>query len=202
MSQKTIAPDQTFIERIEAVGPFQTSACFQCRKCTNGCPVTFAMDLYPDEVIRMVILGQRETVLSCQTIWICSSCETCTTRCPNNVKIAELMDSLKEIALREGVPCSQPKISTLHETFLTNIKQWGRLHEATLLPSYLLKSGEIWDKLNSGTWRYDLRLGRQMISKRRLSLKPNSIKGKKEVRKIIGRPNSSATKVRRHKKGI
>ena len=63
MSQEALVPDYHFLEQIEAAGPFRASACFQCRKCSNGCPVTFAMDLYPDEVIRMVILGQKEMVL-------------------------------------------------------------------------------------------------------------------------------------------
>ncbi len=185
MSQKALTPDYLLLEQIEAVGPFQTGACFQCRKCTNGCPVTFAMDLYPDEVIRLVILGQRQAVLSCQTIWVCAACATCTTRCPNDVKIAELMDALKEMALAEGVPTSQPRILTLHKTFLNNIKKRGRLYETTLLPDYLLKSGALWDKWNSGTWRYDLNLGRRMLSKGRLPLMPKSIKGKREVREIL-----------------
>ncbi len=187
MSQKILDPDYRLLEQIEAQGPFQAGACFQCRKCTNGCPVTFAMDLYPDEVIRLVILGQRETVLDCRTIWVCAACETCTTRCPNDVRIAELMDCLKEMAVQEGVPSPQPQILTLHETFLNNIKKWGRVYETTLLPAYLLKSGELLDKWNSGTWRYDLKLGRQMFSKGRLPLMPKSIKGKSEVRKILAR---------------
>ena len=200
MSQKTLTPDYQLLERIEAVGPFQTGACFQCRKCTNGCPVTFAMDFYPDEVIRMVILGQQQAVLSCQTIWVCAACATCTTRCPNDVKIAELMDALKEMALAEGVPTAQPRILALHETFLNNIKKRGRLYETTLLPDYLLKSGALWDKLNSGTWRYDLNLGRRMLSKGRLPLMPKSIKGKREVREILSQHKRTATKARRHKK--
>ena len=187
MPPKILDPDYRLIEQIEAEGPFQAGSCFQCRKCTNGCPVTFAMDLFPDEVIRLVILGQRESVLACQTIWVCAACETCTTRCPNDVRIAELMDCLKEMALREGVPSSQPRITTLHETFLNNIKKRGRLYETTLLPAYLLKSGELLEKWNSGTWRYDLNLGRQMLSKGRLSLKPKSINGIKEVRRILSR---------------
>ncbi|MBT8366903.1 MAG: 4Fe-4S dicluster domain-containing protein [Deltaproteobacteria bacterium] len=187
MSQKILDPDYRLLEQIEAEGPFQTGACFQCRKCTNGCPVTFAMDLFPDEVIRMVILGQRETVLKCRTIWVCAACETCTTRCPNDVKIAELMDCLKEMAVHEGLPSSQPRILALHETFLNNIKKRGRLYETTLLPAYLLKSGDLLDKWTSGTWRYDLKLGRQMFSKGRLPLMPESIKGKREVRKILAR---------------
>ncbi len=188
MSQETLTPDYGLLDQIEAVGPFNIGACFQCRKCTNGCPVTFAMDFYPDEVIRMVSLGQREAVLSCQTIWVCAACETCTTRCPNDVRIAELMDCLKEMTLREGVSAAEPKILALHETFLDNIKQRGRLYETTLLPAYLLKSGALLEKWQTGTWRYELNLGRKMFSKGRLTLMPKSIKGKREVRRILGQP--------------
>ncbi len=185
MSQKTLKPDDNLLEQIEAAGPFQTGACFQCRKCTNGCPVTFAMDLLPDEVIRMVILGQRETVLDCRTIWVCAACETCTTRCPNEVKIAELMDCLKEMAVHEGVPSRQPQILTLHETFLANIGKWGRLYETTLFPAYLRQSGELLHKFKEGILRYEILLGLQMFSRGRFSLFPKAIKGRKDVRKIL-----------------
>jgi len=88
----TLYPDDHFIRELESHGPFGAEACFQCRKCTNGCPVAFAMDLLPDQIIRMVLLGQRDAALSCSSIWICIGCETCTTRCPNKIKIAELLD--------------------------------------------------------------------------------------------------------------
>jgi len=71
-----------FLEEVEGGSGVKVSACFQCRKCTNGCPVTFAMDLYPDQVMRYIQLGIREPVLNSSTIWVCASCETCTTRCP------------------------------------------------------------------------------------------------------------------------
>jgi heterodisulfide reductase subunit C len=187
MSQETLFPDYHFLEQVEAGGPFQASACFQCRKCSNGCPVTFAMDLYPDEVIRMVILGQKGAALNCRTIWVCAACETCTTRCPNEVKIAELMDCLKEMAVQEGVPSPQPQILSLHETFLNNVQRWGRIHETTLLPVYLLKSGQLKDKWKSGTWREEAKLGFQMVSRGRFPLFPKSVKGKTEVRKILAR---------------
>jgi heterodisulfide reductase subunit C len=187
MPQEILDPDYRLLEQIEAAGPFHAGACFQCRKCTNGCPVTFAMDIYPDEVIRLVILGQRQTVLACQTIWVCAACETCTTRCPNDVRIAELMDCLKEMAAQAGLPSPQPRITELHKTFLNNIKKRGRLFETTLLPVYLLNSGQLLDKWHSGAWRYDLKLGRRMLAKGRLPLRPKSIKGKEEVRKILSR---------------
>ena len=200
MPQETITPDHSLLDQIEAIGPFQTGACFQCRKCTNGCPVTFAMDLYPDEVIRMVILGQRKTVLGCRTIWVCAACETCTTRCPNEVKIAEIMDCLKEIAIQTDVPAPESRILKLHETFLNNINKWGRVYETALLPAYLLKSGELKQKWHTGTYRHDIKLGLQMLSKGRFPLLPKAINGKKEVRNILAQPKSSATKTQRHKK--
>jgi len=189
MSMDNLTPDYSFLDQIEAAGPFETGACFQCRKCTNGCPVTFAMDLYPDEVIRLVILGQRETVLGCRTIWVCAACETCTTRCPNAVKIAEIMDCLKEMAIQEGVPSPQPQILALYETFLNNIKKWGRVYETALLPTYLLRSGELKHKWHAGTYRSDIKLGLQMLSKGRFPLLPKTVNGKKEIRKLLAKPN-------------
>lgn len=194
MSQETIKPDYQFLEQLEAAGPFQAQACFQCRKCTNGCPVTFAMDLYPDEVIRMVLLGQRETILRCHTIWVCAACETCTTRCPNEVKIAELMDCLKEMALQDDIPCPQPQILSLHETFLNNLKKRGRVFEGTLLPNYMLRSGEFWRRWNEGTWLDEIKLGWQMIYKGRLAHFPKTIKGKKEIRAILTHPKHTKIK--------
>ena len=187
MSQKTLIPDYHFLEQLEAAGPYQAGACFQCRKCTNGCPVTFAMDLYPDEVIRLVIIGQSEVVLSCHTIWVCAACETCTTRCPNDVKIAELMDGLKEMAIQKGIPSPQPKILTLHEAFLKDVKRWGRAFETTFLPQYFLRSGEFLSLWQTGAWRDEIKLGWQMIRKKRFPMLPKTIKGKKEVRKTLGR---------------
>ena len=185
MSAKTLKPDYQFLEKIEATEPFNVSACYQCRKCTNGCPVTFAMDLLPDEVIRLVILGQPETVLRSHTIWVCSACETCTTRCPNGVKIAELMDCLKEMAVRAGVPSPQPQILTLHEMFLNNVKRWGRVFETSFVPMYYFKSGELLQKWHKGKWQNEMKLSLHMTRKGRFPLFPKTIKGKKEVRKIL-----------------
>jgi heterodisulfide reductase subunit C len=185
MTKETLHPDYQFLGELESAGPFQAQACFQCRKCTNGCPVTFAMDLLPDEVIRMVILGQREQVLSCRTIWVCAACETCTTRCPNMVMIAELMDHLKTMAIEAGIPCPQPQILSLHETFLKNVSKRGRVFEASFLATYLLRSGELVRKWKDGTWRPEVKLGWEMMAKGRMPLLPGKRQGQKEVRRIL-----------------
>ncbi len=187
MNQKTLYPDFQFTETVESLGPFETEACFQCKKCTNGCPVTFAMDIYPDEIVRRVILGQRESILKCRTIWVCSACKTCTTRCPNRVKIAELMDCLKEMALKENIPCPQPQILSLHEIFLNSVKKRGRVAETAFLTTYLIRSGQLAQKFKDGTWPEDAKLGWDLFSKGRFLLFSHKIKEREAVRRILTR---------------
>jgi heterodisulfide reductase subunit C2 len=190
MSPEILEPDYRFAEALGIHGPFQALACFQCRKCSNGCPVTFAMDLFPDEVIRMVILGQRGKVLNCKTIWICAACETCTTRCPNEVRIAELMDHLKEIAVQENISCPEPQVLQWHQGFLKNIKKRGRVFETTLLPTYLVQSGEILRRWKAGTLWSELGLGWRLLTKGRMPLRPSRNKGRNEIMRMISKSNT------------
>jgi heterodisulfide reductase subunit C len=185
MQETGLSPDFRFLEKVEALGPFNASECFQCRKCTNGCPVTFAMDLYPDQVIRLALLGQKDEVLRSKTIWVCASCETCSTRCPNGVRIAELMDCFKEMAVHEGVAAAQPQVLALHQSFLDTVRYTGRVFEGALLPLYLLRSGQLKGKIDEGTWKDEARMGWQLLRKNRLSLFPKLIKGKGEVGAIL-----------------
>lgn len=177
--------DFSFLDKAEAAGPFNASECFQCRKCTNGCPASFAMDLFPDQVIRLAILGQKEEVLRCNTIWVCAACETCSTRCPNGVRIAELMDHLKEMALREGITPAQPQVAALHKTFLDNVRMSGRVFEAGLLPAYWLRSGRLAGMVKSGALRKEMLAALNLFRKGRLSPLPTRIQGKAEVSAIL-----------------
>ncbi len=101
MEKTVLEMNPDFLVEVEEKSGVKVSACYQCRKCTNGCPVTFAMDLYPDQVMRYIQLGLRKEILQSSTIWVCASCETCTTRCPNEVDIAKVMDYLKQTIVRK-----------------------------------------------------------------------------------------------------
>jgi len=100
--------------------------CFSCGTCTGGCPVREVTDRYnPRRIIRMAILGMKKEVLSSDFIWLCSSCYTCFERCPQNVKIPELMNAIKNIAAREGyLPASMKSQVDL-------LASLGRLLEVT-----------------------------------------------------------------------
>jgi heterodisulfide reductase subunit C len=145
------------------------------------------MDIYPDKVIRLVNLGQLDRALKCSTIWICASCETCTTRCPNDVDIAAVMDHLKEMAVSAGIPPAQPRSHIFHESFLKEIEKRGRVFEGGLMQRYMIRSGDIFRKTMDGSIKEDIALAVGLLRRGRMPLIPEGIKGKREVRELIKR---------------
>ncbi|MCP4717156.1 MAG: heterodisulfide reductase subunit C, partial [Deltaproteobacteria bacterium] len=88
--------------------------CYQCLTCTLGCDAAGAMDLMPHEIVRLTHLGMRDRVLGCRSIWVCTSCEACVARCPNEIDIPHLMDTLHQIAAQEGFVSSEPAVPAFH----------------------------------------------------------------------------------------
>ncbi|MBN1657155.1 MAG: 4Fe-4S dicluster domain-containing protein [Anaerolineae bacterium] len=100
--------------------------CFACGTCTASCPVREVTDRYdPRRIIHMALLGLRDRVLSSDFIWLCSTCYACQERCPQDVRITELMYAIKNIAVREGY---------VHPSFRTQVElltAHGRLYDIT-----------------------------------------------------------------------
>jgi heterodisulfide reductase subunit C2 len=170
---KELAPNFEFSEEIRQERHITVTDCYQCAKCSAGCPLTFAMDFLPHEIIRLVGLGQEELVLGSNTIWACSACETCTTRCPNDIDIMGVLDYLKERAVKSGRSVPQQNVLAFHKAFLADVKlSGGRLNEPLLLGLFMLRSGEGFKKVKTGEFKEDIKLGLKMFKKGRLSLKP------------------------------
>ena len=87
-----------FVEQVEAISGENLLACNQCGKCSAGCPVAFAMDLLPSQVVRLAQLGD-ETVLDADTIWTCAACQTCAGRCPQGIELPRVMEALRLIRM-------------------------------------------------------------------------------------------------------
>jgi len=100
--QRLKTEDDIILE-IKAISGEDVRACYQCGKCTAGCPLASAMDLMPNQILRLLQLGEYEQVLKSRTIWQCASCLTCAARCPKEVDPARVMDALRTILMRQGV---------------------------------------------------------------------------------------------------
>ena len=171
--------DLAFIRKVTDEVP-EIYRCYQCLTCTLGCPLAFAMDLKPHEILKYVQLGAKEKVLRASTCWICASCETCATRCPNEIPIVKLMDLLRIMAVKEGTVTEQgPKIN---DAFLDAIRKKGRVHELSLIVDLKRRTGGLF-KLDTD----EIRLGFEMFRHGKLKLLPTKIKDTAAMKKLFSR---------------
>ena len=98
----TARTDRDFVAKIEKISGQKLLACYQCGKCSAGCPMAAHMDVLPNQIIRLAQLGMQAELLAARSIWMCVSCMTCNTRCPKDIRIAEVIESLRISSLRDG----------------------------------------------------------------------------------------------------
>jgi heterodisulfide reductase subunit C len=154
--------------------------CYQCLTCTLGCPLAFAMDLYPHDILRYVQLGAKERVLGASTLWVCASCEACATRCPQEIEIVKVMDLLRRMAKEEGTVTEQgPKVN---EVFLDEIRKKGRIHELSLILDLKRRTGGLF-QLDTD----EIRLGIEMFRHGKLKILPTKIKETNVMKKLFSR---------------
>jgi heterodisulfide reductase subunit C len=161
---------------LEAETGQKVRSCYQCKKCSAGCPMAFALDLLPHEVMGLVNYGQQGRLLGSSTIWLCASCEICTNRCPNEIDIAGVMDGLRRMAVNEGAVPAEPGIAAFHTSFLGGIKLAGRTNEPVLIGAYKAMSRRFSD---------DLGLGAVMFAKQKIKLVPRTVKDHRAIRRIF-----------------
>lgn len=169
-------PDLTFIEQVSDLSHQNVQRCYYCLRCTAGCPAAYAMEYTPAQILRLVQLGQKDALLRSSAIWLCIGCETCGTRCPNEIHAGAVIDALRQLAVAENVAPGERRVFKLHKAFLDSIRTWGRLHELTMLMEYKLTSGDLFS---------DLDMGLDMFVKGKIHPLPKRIKGMDEVKRLF-----------------
>jgi len=156
--------------------------CYQCGKCTAGCPVAEDMDYPPSLLLRMLQTGEAEMdnkVLSSLSIWLCLTCEMCVSRCPMEIDIPKMMDFLREKSVKEVKPNPKAKnIIRFHKAFLDSINYTGRLYEVGLIADY---------KLRSLNMTQDVVVAPKMYMRGKLGLLPELIKGRSKMGNIFNK---------------
>jgi len=91
-----------FVGKVEELSGQNLLACYQCGKCSAGCPAVSEMDILPNQIIRYAQLGFKDELMRSKSIWICASCFTCNARCPKGINIAEVIEAVRQILLRKS----------------------------------------------------------------------------------------------------
>ncbi|HOV91387.1 MAG TPA: 4Fe-4S dicluster domain-containing protein [Syntrophorhabdaceae bacterium] len=167
--------DNHLLKELEQGLKEDTSSCYQCFRCTNGCPVAKEMDILPHRIIHYIGFGEWDKVLGAKAIWQCLQCEACSVRCPNSIDIAHVFRILRRLASAEGIS-QDNRIWVFDRIFLKNIKKHGRLYELGAILNYKLKNKETFK---------DAKMGIKMMIKKRMGITPHRNKDKRHIKYIF-----------------
>ena len=135
-----------FTSLVELEAHANLAACLQCKKCTSGCPVSAMADIKPHEMVRKVQFGQKDDVLASKMLWQCTSCQTCATRCPQQVSVAALNDGLRRMSVRAKSPTKSTS-PTFNSIFMNAVRKRGRMNEAGLMASFKLRTMRLFEDM-------------------------------------------------------
>lgn len=170
------SPRAETCRQVEQLCAESISECFQCLKCSAGCPMAEHVDLPPAKIMRLLQLGQLDEVLHSEAIWMCAGCLTCSTRCPNEIDIAHVMDRLRHEAIARGIEPPRERIAGFHRSFLKSVRRHGRNFESGSLAGYALKNGQLMKNMG---------LGMTMFFKGKLPMLPKNVSGRAAIRRMF-----------------
>jgi len=149
--------------------------CYQCVKCTSGCPIAEYFDWQPNQVMRALQFGQEDIALGSQTPWLCASCQTCVTRCPQELDIPAIMDFLTREASERGYKPEVPEVEHFTKAFMREVKLWGRGYELGMFAEM---------KLRTLDFMSDLDMGGKLFLKGKMALLPHPTRPRRKVKAL------------------
>ena len=170
----------TWVQEVEAASGARLVLCFQCQKCTSGCPIAATADIKPHELVRLVQLGERDEVLSSRMIWECTSCQTCVTRCPHAVELPAIVDALRRLSRDAKKVTPDSAVPVFNDLFLTAVRRMGRVYELGLMAAF---------KLRTRSFFQDAGKLPAMLRKGKLALRPVFVRGRSERAQTFRRAN-------------
>ncbi len=170
-----------FLAEVERIpGGDRLRRCIQCGTCSGSCPVSYAMDVQPRQIVAYFRAGDLESILRSRTIWLCASCYACTVRCPSGIKVTDLIYGLKRMAVEDRTRSGGLPIPELSRAFVRMIRRTGRNQELQLVGAYYLRRAPL--RLFAM-----IPLGWRMLLTRRLPWRTTSVRDIEGLRRIIAK---------------
>jgi len=161
---KELAVDHGFAVEIQKRTGENVFLCYQCKKCSSGCPVRSWMNGSPAELMRFAQMGLSGEALESEAIWYCASCLTCSVRCPAGIDIAHVVDAMRMMAVEKKVPAKGAPMRLLNRLWMVILRYSGRMYEMGLVGTL--------NSLNRTPFK-DMGLGAKLIAKGKLNLLPH-----------------------------
>lgn len=164
------------IKAVQEASGVDLSVCFQCKKCTSGCPVAKLSKIPPSEIMRRLHLDAGDELLESDILWMCVSCETCSARCPMGIDVAAVMDVLRHLAVEKGTAKQEGNVSLFNRAFLKTVQMFGRTYDIAMIAAY---------KIGSRKFMGDTEKFPSMLKKRKIALLPPLGGDRKTTKRIF-----------------
>lgn len=115
--------------------------CLQCGTCSSSCPTSFAMDISPRQIWRMLSLGMKEEISRSSTFWLCTACNSCTVRCPRGIPVSDNMRQVREWIIKDNLQETPQALGHLKEMIINSHNMMGDDNETRLIWSSNLPGG-------------------------------------------------------------
>lgn len=169
-------PADELINAVKEISGVDVRACLQCKKCTNGCPVTGMAKVPPSEIIRKLQLNIGDEIFNSDLVWMCASCETCFSRCPMKIDMAAVMDALRILAERKNAVTQEGNVPLFNKAFLRTVKMFGRTYDLGMIAAY---------KMGTSNYFQDADKFPMMLKKSKIALLPSLEADKKYIKRIF-----------------
>jgi heterodisulfide reductase subunit C len=164
------------LQRVAEMTGVDLSVCYQCKRCTSGCPVSKLTQSGPAEIMRRLHLDAGDELLDSDILWTCVSCETCSSRCPMGIDVAAVMDALRTLAREKHAARQKGNVPLFNRAFLKTVEVFGRSYDIAMITAYKLGTG----KLMADTEKFPT-----MLRKRKIALLPPLGGDRKATRRIF-----------------
>jgi heterodisulfide reductase subunit C2 len=164
------------IDSVQKYSGVDLTTCYQCRKCSNGCPAARHSTMTPSEIVRRLQLGAGEELLQSDFIWLCLSCETCFARCPMQINLSAVMDALRTLSISRAATSPKGNMPLFDRLFLGMVKRYGRTYDLAAIALYKLRAGNLTQDINKFP---------TMLKKGKMAVLPPSGADKDAVRRVF-----------------
>lgn len=112
-------------------------ACIQCGTCSGSCPNAWGMDFSPRHLWRLLLTHNGEEIFKSRTFALCSTCYSCTLRCPRGLPLTDAMSLLKQVAAAENIYIYRRSVR-FYQSFMESVRRHGRVREMEFMTLYFM----------------------------------------------------------------
>jgi heterodisulfide reductase subunit C len=102
-TENTISMEKLNHGRFRAL-PCSHDFCITCGLCSSACPASGIDGFDPRTLVRMAGLGLENEIINARWPWICTMCGKCEHLCPMDIRIPDLVRSIRGLREKNKIP--------------------------------------------------------------------------------------------------